>query len=49
MNGDGLISKLFGWFAHPINSDETYVDWIAGLGVILVVAFLWAQVVNTID
>lgn len=47
---NGLISKILSWFAHPFNeSNTTLLDWVAGLALILIVAFLWAQFVNTLE
>lgn len=41
----GLISKLFSYGVHPLNDNSTFVQWSAGLLIILIVAFLWSTVV----
>lgn len=46
--GAGIISKIYGWVWHPGNSEETITDWIAGLVVILIVAYLWSTVIRDV-
>lgn len=44
--GNGLISKIFGWFSHPFNDDSTPTQWLAGLVLLLILAFMWSTVVK---
>jgi len=45
--GNGLISKLQEWIQHPTyDTDTTPKDWLAGLALVLIVAFLWSRVVK---
>jgi hypothetical protein len=48
-NAMGLISKFFSWGTHPLNDDSTIKQWLAGLLLILIVSFLWIQVVRQIE
>jgi hypothetical protein len=41
----GVISKCFDWLWHPQNDDSTVTQWVAGLVLILIAAFLWSTVV----
>jgi hypothetical protein len=43
---EGLITKIFSWVSHPLYDDSTLKDWLMGLALILVVAFLWSTVVR---
>ncbi len=45
----GLISGAMQWGFHPSNSKGTVGEWLAGLVLILIVAFLWSEVVSQID
>ena len=45
----GLISGTLNWANHPGNSTGTIGEWLAGLVLILIVAFLWSEVVSQID
>lgn len=44
----GLISKLFSWGSSASYSDTTAQTWLAGLAIVLVIAFLWATVVRDV-
>lgn len=45
--GNGIITKMFGWILHPsIDTDTDPTDWAAGLVLVLIVAFLWSRVVK---
>jgi hypothetical protein len=45
----GLLTSIFSWFQHPLSSEGTIGDWLAGLVLVLILAFLWTQVVRQID
>lgn len=45
----GLISKMFAWGTHPANDQSTVNDWLAGLVLLLIIAFLWSTVVRMIE
>lgn len=40
----GLVSQTLDWITHPSYSDANLSTWAAGLALILIVSFLWAQV-----
>jgi len=42
----GMIAKIFDWGTHASYDDTTAADWLAGLVLVLIAAFLWATVVN---
>jgi hypothetical protein len=44
----GLLASIFSWGQHPLSSKGTVGNWLAGLVLVLIVAFLWAQVVRQI-
>jgi hypothetical protein len=46
--GNGLIGKIFSWGSSPTYSDSTTSTWLAGLGLVIVLAFLWATVVRQV-
>jgi hypothetical protein len=46
--GNGLIGKLFNWGTSANYSDTTTEVWLAGLGLVLILAFLWATVVREV-
>jgi hypothetical protein len=44
-----IFSKFLDWILHPYSSENesgTVKDWIAGLALILIVAFLWSTVIK---
>lgn len=45
----GLISQIFDWGIHPMNSDSNTSTWLAFLVLILIVSFLWSTVVRSIQ
>jgi hypothetical protein len=50
MNGSGgLVSQILAWGTHPMASEGTIGDWLAGIVLILIASFLWAQVIRQID
>ena len=45
----GVITKTFDWIMHPTFDTQTSPkEWIAGLALILIVAFLWSRVVKQV-
>lgn len=44
----GVIGKIFSWGSSPSYSDSTVQEWLGGLGVVLVLAFLWSTVVRDV-
>lgn len=46
--GNGLIGKIFAWGQSPLYSDTTVNEWLAGLGVVIILAFLWTTVLRQI-
>lgn len=45
---NSLVGKLFSWGSSVNYSDTTVEVWLAGLALILVLAFLWSTVVNQV-
>ena len=45
---EGLISKTFSWLAHGKYSETTLQEWLMGLVLILIIAFLWSTVVRQV-
>jgi len=45
----GIIAKSLAWITHPtFDTDTDPMDWIYGLVLILIVAFLWSRVVKQV-
>ena len=44
-----LLSQLFAWGTHPSYSTGTTKQWLAGLALLLIAAFLWSNVLKEID
>lgn len=43
----GILTKIQNWIAHPtFHTESDPKDWIAGLVLIMIVAFLWSRVVK---
>jgi hypothetical protein len=40
---------MFDWMTHPMNSDGTMKNWMAGLVLVLIVAFMWSMVVAGLE
>lgn len=45
----GLISKAFSWGTHPLNDDTSVNEWLAGLVLVLILAFMWSTVIRMIE
>ena len=46
-NGTSIFGKIFTWIQHPTFDTATDPkDWLAGLVLIVIVAFLWSRVVK---
>ncbi len=43
----GVISKIFDWGTHPQFDNSTITQWVAGLIVLLIIAFLWSTVIQS--
>lgn len=48
MNG-GLLSGVLSWGLHPSYSKGTVSEWLWGMVLIIIVAFLWTMVLREID
>lgn len=46
---NGIISQTLMWITHPQDSEASISEWLAGLIVVLILAFLWATVVKQIE
>jgi hypothetical protein len=43
----GIITKIQNWFTHPTyDTQSDPKDWLAGLALIVIAAFLWSRVVK---
>jgi len=43
----GIITKINNWIQHPTYDTKTDPkDWLAGLALIVIVAFLWSRVIK---
>lgn len=46
-NGVSIFGKIFTWIQHPsFDTDTDPKDWLLGLLLIVVAAFLWSRVVK---
>jgi hypothetical protein len=46
-NGSTIFGKIFNWIQHPTFDTKTDPkDWLAGLVLIVIAAFLWSRVVK---
>ncbi len=45
---NGLITKIFHWGSSANYSDTAPQVWLLGLGLVLVLAFLWSTVVRDV-
>lgn len=43
-----MIEKMFGWLTHASYDDSTLQEWVMGLALILIIAFLWSTVVRQV-
>lgn len=51
MNGlaaNGIIGQIFAWGQHPLYSEGTLKEWVAGFVLLLIVAYFWTTVVSKI-
>jgi hypothetical protein len=45
----GIITKIFGWISHPsIDTETDPIDWVSGLVLVIIAAFLWSRVVKQV-
>lgn len=48
-NGASIVGKISSWIQHPTFDTTTDpINWVAGLVLIVIVAFLWSRVVKQI-
>jgi hypothetical protein len=45
---NSLIGGTLNWITHPSQSEGTPKEWLAGLGLILILAVLWSRVLSHI-
>jgi len=46
---EGLVTKSLNWITHPYYQDDNAtLEWAAGLGLVVVIAFLWSQVLKLV-
>jgi hypothetical protein len=46
--GNGLLGKIFAWGTNASYDNSTVQQWLAGLAVVLILAFLWSTVVRQV-
>lgn len=44
----GIITGTLDWIMHPAYSDPSPKDWLAGLALILIAAYLWHTVLRLV-
>ena len=44
----GLLNKVWDWFDQPVTSDTNPTDWLAGVAVLMILAFLWSRVLKQV-
>jgi hypothetical protein len=44
-----MFNDLADWFSHPLYSKGNIAEWLAALVLIILIAFAWSQVVNSIE
>jgi hypothetical protein len=44
--GNGILSNLYSWGLTPGYNNATLQEWLAGLALVLILAFLWSTVVR---
>lgn len=44
-----MLQDLSDWLSHPLYSKGTVAEWLAGLVLVVLIAFAWSQVVNSIE
>lgn len=44
-----MISKIFSWLINASQDDSTPQEWLAGLVLILILAFLWSTVIKSME
>jgi hypothetical protein len=44
-----MLQDLGKWLSHPLYSKGTVAEWLAGVVLVVLIAFAWAQVVNSIE
>jgi hypothetical protein len=43
----GIITKIQAWIMHPsVDTESDPKDWLAGLALVIIAAFLWSRVVK---
>lgn len=47
--GEGIITKIFSWAAHPGNSAEPITDWVAFAILAVLAGYLWSTVIKQVD
>ncbi len=45
----GVISKIFDWGTHPQFDNTTITQWVAGLVILVIIAFLWSTVIRGME
>jgi hypothetical protein len=44
-----MLTELADWLSHPLYSKGTVAEWLAGLVLVILLAFAWSQVIKTIE
>ena len=46
--GNGVLGSVFGWLAHPFNTQGSALNWVLFLGLLIVAAWFWQHILLSI-
>lgn len=46
---DGLVGSVVNWFAHPLNTSGSALNWVLFVGLLFIAAWFWNHVLLTIQ
>ncbi|MGI0084608.1 MAG: hypothetical protein ACREBQ_05955 [Nitrososphaerales archaeon] len=41
-----MLQDLANWLSHPLYSKGTVAEWLAGVVLVILLAFAWTQIIN---
>jgi hypothetical protein len=44
-----MFQDLADWLSHPLYSKGTVAEWLAGVVLVIIIAFAWSQVIHSIE